>query len=305
MAGKLVRMLSTGRNGTKFMASAFADQGYLAFHEDLYVGEPFVAIKHYLNWLGDLWMTQRETYYALDTRFTRPYGRAVQEALESTQTGDSAQSEGKRPGVVIHSAHLLTTATPLVQREFADRDVDVLNLVLLRNPLRTIHAIYTIESQPANGQRAYRLRPASFFAKADFMGAAQIWANTYRLIADLMDHYGHQYFRLVWLERFSSEPTYTNEVFDFLDLEFDSKRFFRFTQQVLGEPLRASKTASVRNSDLYIQPDFSFDEKQIEAIQKELADVVQTFDIDWDQAVEEYVRFHDQEKEQLGFSRAD
>ena len=50
----LVRILSTGRAGTKYIANAFADQGYLAYHEDLYAGEPASALILYTRMLGDM-----------------------------------------------------------------------------------------------------------------------------------------------------------------------------------------------------------------------------------------------------------
>ena len=316
MSSNLVRMLSTGRNGTKFMASVFADQGYRAFHEDLYVGEPFVAVKHYLNWLGDLWIEDRADYYAHESRFARPYRGAVLEALKGSRAGKSEHGvltqffkpdggPATQSGVVVHSAHALTTATPLIQRDLAAADIDVRNLVLLRNPLRTIHAIYTIESPVGKWRRPYGIRPALFSTRADFLGAAQIWANTYRLIHDVMEHLGSQYFRTVRLEQFSADAAYAEQVFAFLDLDFDPDRFLAFTDRVLNEPLRAAKTASVRNSDLYAQPEFAFDARQIEAIGKEVADVNQLFGIDWPRMVEEYVQFHAKEKERLGFRGAE
>jgi hypothetical protein len=296
----LVRMLSTGRTGTKYMAKVFEDQGYFSVHEDFYAGEPFVAIKHYANMLGDMWMEDPDKYFELQSNFAQPYVDALSERVKSNQLSDELAKEKR--GVVVHSGHLMTPASPLVMRELESRNISVKHLILLRNPLKTIHAIFTIESEvKRRGQRPYRIRPQHFSQDEGYLGAAQIWANSYRMIADQRNNLGQDLFKVLWLENFSRKVKEAQDIFDFLGLDFDKKRFAALSKQVLENPLRAEKVDSVRNSDLYIQPDFSFSESQIAEIQKEISDVLEKYKIDWAKNIEEYLEFHAKEKAQLGF----
>lgn len=299
--GTLVRMLSTGRSGTKFMAKVFEDQGYFSVHEDFYAGEPFVAVKHYANWLGDLWLEDKQRYFALDSNFAEPYVGGVAKALLENRKRQDIDEDKRQ--VVVHSGHLMTPATPLVTRELDKQAIAVRHLILMRNPLKSIHAIYTIESEVGKaGHRPYRIRPQRFAKDGGYLGAAQIWANTYRMIADQREQFGKDAFKLVWLSDFSGEPALARKVFDFLGIAFNEKLFISFTERVLNKPLRSKKEESIRNSDLYIAPDFSFDEAQIKAIFAEIDDVLDVYDIDWQSNVSEYVDFHQQEKTRMGFA---
>lgn len=313
MQGKLVRMLSTGRAGTKFIAGAFADQGYTSYHEDLYIGEPTSAVMLYIHMLGDLWKLDKDKYFSFESNFAQPYVRVVTEKL-ITYRDEAHQPVTKRirdalvsqkvkpkPGFVVHTAHILTAATPLIERELERSSIESRNLILLRNPLRTIHALYIVEGGLVKGERPYRMFPASFSGDETFIGAADIWANTYRMAFDQKEYFGQDKFQLLELETFSKDTDYAANIFDFIELNFDPSRYKNFTKRELNKPLRSSKRDSLRNSHVFHKPDFVFSSKEIQRIYVQIQDVIELYGIDWGNCVEEYQQFHAKEKSQIGF----
>jgi len=298
MTNQLVRMLSTGRNGTKFMARLFADQGYLAFHEGLYLGEPIIALHHYLGWLGDKWKAGDSIHYEANSRFSRPYRREVQRLLK----GRESQPNNHAGRVVVHSDHRFTAASPLVLREFADHDIAIKHLILIRNPLRTIHAMHIVEGEARAGLREYRIRPQSFYSAKGVLAAAQIWANTYRMIADHVSQFGEELFYILQLEEFSNQAESAKAVFDFLELPFDDARYSAFTQQALTKPLRNAKQETERNSDLFRDPNYVIPESELNQIGAEIQDVLERFGRNWEADLADYKQFHAREKGQLGLT---
>jgi hypothetical protein len=312
MSGLLIRVLSTGKTGTKFLSNVFADQGYFSYHENLYLGEPYSAVTQYLHMLSDLWKKDREAYYALHSDFADPYVGAVAELLTPTpgkgtrkwrsRLRDRFGAREEKRGYVIHTAHNLTPATPLIERALEKASIESHTLILYRNPLKTIHALYLVEGKFAEGQVAYRMRPPSFSQGDEgIFGAASVWANLYQMAMDQSRHYGPDKFRLLELERFSGEINYAEEVFGFCGLDFDGAKFARFSQQELSKPLRGAKIDSVRNSHLFHNPDFVFSADEREIIRTRISEVLRDYSIDWERCVDDYVTFHGKEKARLGF----
>lgn len=316
MNGKLVRTLSTGRTGTKFVADLFADQGFRALHEELYLGEPSSAIRLYMHMLGDLWRSDPEAYFAIESDFAKPYVQFVvdnlnQDSVAKTASPSafsrfsnlfSAREHAGKQDVVIHTAHLTTTATPIIERELAKAEIESKNLILFRNPIKTIQAIYTVEGFPKNQKRTYWTRPVSFSQGEGLVAAANVWANTYRLAYEQKMRLGADKFRLLELEAFSKGGAYAEGVFEFLGLKVDSDRLQNFTARELNKPLRSSKQESTRNSHIFHDPDLVFSKSEINVIFDVIKDVIDTYQIDWEQSVEGYRKFHEQEKNQIGFA---
>jgi hypothetical protein len=309
----LVRILSTGRAGTKYIANAFADQGYLSYHEDLYAGEPSSALIHYTRMLGDMWFHDRKKYYAYDSDFARPYMAAVgkQMGIELNKRGEVkvGKSASRKGGtkdsvsVVIDSGHRLTPATPLIEKEGDRAGVEIKYLILYRNPLRTIHGLFKVEGQAGMQEGPYRNRPASFSEEGGYLGAAGVWANTYRMAYDQRKHLGEERFAFLDLERFNFDEEHIDEIFSFLELDYDKKGFAKFANNILGQPLRSSKSDSARNSHVFHDPGFSFSEDEIEKIHARVEDVLEPYGMSWQKIVDDYVDFHAKEKERLGFDK--
>ena len=306
----LIRVLSTGRAGTKFLASAFADQGYLAYHEGLYAGEPSSALIEYTNMLGDVWLQDPERYYAMDSNFPQPYIDTVSQLLglrkadkqsrnwlNSLRTAltPGAKGQAGKVDVLVDCTHLLTTATPMIDRALESAGVIVKHLVLLRNPLKMIHAIYKVEAPD------YWARPSAFSQGEDFLKAANVWAYSYRMIHELMQRGKAEEFEYLRLEHFSNEPSYTQAIFDFLEIGFNASSFERFTQKNITRSVRSTKYDTARNSDLFHDPEFAFDDKQIEAILQVIGGVLELYELDGQEIAREYRRFHQEEKQKYAF----
>ena len=312
MEPSLIRMLSTGRVGTKFVAAAFADQGYQAFHENLYEGEPSSAIIQYVRMLGDLWKGDKDRYFSLQSDFARPYLDAVLENLDSKKNSARSFLKGifrqpdarKFESVVIHTGHRLTAATPLIEREAKKQGLSVKTLILFRNPLKTIHAIYTVESPSSAWGGPYHNWPSSFFSDVGFNGAAEIWANTYLMAHDQMTRLAGNEWRFLSLEKFNSSEEYVQKVFDFVGLQMDLGKFDAFVQRIANQPLRTSKTDSARNSDIFHNAQFYFSDRQITEIHSRVKEAISVYEFNWQQIVHEYKVFHEQEKQQMGFAKA-
>lgn len=316
MNGKLIRTLSTGRTGTKFVAELFADQGFVAYHESLYLGEPRSAIMLYTHMLGDLWNADPESYFALESDFAKPYTEFVLNNLgEETQRDKrsisrparlsvlfSSPENRNKAGVIIDTAHITTTATPLIERELKSANIESKYLILFRNPIMTIQAIFIVEGFPKNKKRPYWSRPVSFSRGEGLAAAANVWANTYRLAQDQKRHLGSEKFRLLQLESFSKEEEYAAATFEFLGLQLDRRRFRRFVERELSKPLRSSKEESARNSHLFHDPNRFFLDSEIRDIFNLIKDVIEVYEIDWDRTVADYRRFHELEKNKIGFA---
>jgi hypothetical protein len=302
MGSTLIRMLSTGRVGTKFVAAVFAGQGYHAFHENLYHGEPGSAIIEYIRMLGDMWMRDREKYYEFDSDFAKPYISTVLDSFATVDRGGwskrifSQSSTNTSDQVLIHSGHRLTTATPLIEKEAARNDLIVKTLILFRNPLKTIHALYTVESPSSALDGPYRKWASSFFANETFLGAAQIWANTYLMAYDQSVRLADGGYQLLDLERFSNDVNYAKGIFLYLGLVFHEEKFISYVSDILSQPLREAKVDSARNSHIFHNPDFSFSDKEIQQIHDQIEKPLKIYDLDWKEIVENYKSFHEREK---------
>lgn len=310
MQPTLVRVLSTGRTGTKFIARVFADQGYESRHEDLYAGEPGVAIIEYMKSLGDTWYHNPKQYYRLETDFSRPYLRTVKTLLGEElnppgffrklipQKLTLRKTESNKPPrypVVIDCSNRLTLATPIIFRTFLKAGLQVKNLILFRNPLKTIHAIFKVEAPN------YWTRPQSFVDDAGVLGAASVWANVYLAAHDQMMHLGEDNFRLLKLESFTWDLDLTRDIFSFLTLTLNEDRYLAFRKRTLGTPYRSRKHDSTRNSDLFHDPDFVFSDEQISQVLEKISPVLDLFMINHDETVQEYKEFHELEKPKLNF----
>lgn len=307
MTKTLIQALSTGRTGTNFLSQAFVDQGYNAYHENVYVGEPIAAVHAYTNYLGDLWKQDPQAYYQLRDNFSGPFVRSVLNEMRVVPARRPWEQRKnwlanrlhhmrlKRTNeVLINLGNHMSLAPPLIDRSLAEVGVYIKYIILFRNPLRTIHALYKVEEE-----HAYRHRPQRFFTGNGYMAAAQIWKHYYACFLDLRDKLGAERFALLELEAFNADATHREGIFDFLGLALDSARLERFIEGTMRAPIRQSKTPSVRNSDLYKDLDFSFDDQQMDEIAQAIEPVASQLGIDLAKSLIEYRTFHREEKQSL------
>ncbi len=199
--------------------------------------------------------------------------------------------------VIFDCQNRLTSATPLIEKAFTGSPINVKYLILFRNPIKTIHAIYEIEHKGS-----YSTRPRSFSnGDSSVIGAARAWKNTYAMIHDQMMSIGESSFKFVELEQFTASREYVRDVFEFLEVNLDADATVEFARQVQSMPLRSSKYDSVRNSDLYKDPDYVLSNEEISRILEVIRDVSELYEIDGDLSAQDYLAFHRTEKAEIGF----
>lgn len=295
MEKTLVRVLSTGRTGTRFLSSLFLDLGFNAYHENFYAGEPSVAIHAYTNFLGDLWMKDPAGYFAFRSSFADVYLRTLKTQFEPGNERKSfwkpTKHATKHPNAVVECGHNLTLASPIIHAQLGELEVNPKYFVLYRNPLHTIHALFKAE-----GKQNYPYRPSSFHTQLGVLGAAEVWKNSYRHMLDLREKLGVEYFYLLDLDLFTKDISSAQQAFRFAGLPFDEEHFVHFRSRFSEEPIRTSKTESIRNSDLFRDLDFVFDLDQIEAVTAVIADVLKALSIESEKMTAEYLKFHQNEK---------
>lgn len=295
MQRSLIRVLSTGRTGTRFLASLFSELGFNAYHEDFYAGEPGVALHAYTNLLGDMWIKNPAQYFQFHSSFADVYMKTL---LSQFGPVHEASPFWKRPkrnlaskNFVIECGHNMTLATPLIHAQLQKFEIAPKYFILYRNPLRTIHALFKAESA-----QGYPYRPSGFHQSDGMVGAAEIWKNSYLHILDLRDKLGAEYFHLLDLQDFTDNLVRTREAFDFAGIGLDQQAFVKFRSKFSNEPIRTSKYETIRNSDLFRDLDFVFDQQQIDEINLIIDPVLKAFSIKAKAMVEDYKRFHENEK---------
>lgn len=311
MMKRLVRVLSTGRTGTKFITSAFQNQEHAAFHEEIYAGEPSSAIIEYMKFLASMWRARPDQYFAYDSNYGEFYVRSVMHSFAQCERHPGRFEPGRRSiarrlrdglfskpcDFILDAQNRLTPATPLLHRHLVEMGIDVNYIILLRNPVKTIHAIYMVEGANGYGHRA----PEFCGGDHSYVGAARVWSNTYDLIHDQRTRLGSDKFFVLQLERFAAGTEDVERLFNFLGISFDRPRFDDFRNSVNRAPLRAAKTDSQRNSDLFRDPEFSFSSSQIEEICATSQETAAAYGLDMVAAAEDYRRFHGEEKKKLSF----
>ncbi len=310
---RLVRVLSTGRSGTKFLSVLLEQQGVFSSHEDVYYGEPSEAVRSYLNYLGDFWMESPENYYGLESGFAFPYINAVKKSLETGIIQKKRMASSRAPfflmsrfntgkhDLLVDCHNILMPATALVDREARDHGIDIRYLILARNPIKTVHAMFMIESGSI-----FARRPETFRREqTGELGAAHIWANCYKMILDFRSKLGDERFRLVILEDLVADADDAQGLLGFIGAPFYREKYEMLTSTVAKQPLRLKKGEDVRNSDLYFNRDFHFSRETADAVAKVVGPVSRELGIDPEKAVSDYFDFHLRKKIDLGFANAD
>jgi hypothetical protein len=309
---RFFRVLSTGRVGTKFLTEVLVNQGHAAFHEEIYSGEPSCAIIEYMKFLASMWRSEPDTYFDHDSDYGEFYTRSVRYSFELCRR-NPGRFEGTRRSLlrrlhdrvwhkpcnfILDAQNRLTPATPILDRYLKKAGIDTGYVILLRNPIKTIHAIYVVESTTGYDHRS----PLFSRGERTPIGAAWIWRNTYEMIHDQRNRLGAGRFFVVELESLNRCSNRAAELFQFLGVPFHAERFEAYRDRVVSKPLRADKYSSERNSDLFRAPEFVFSAAEIDEIMDIVRPMASVFHIDLAEARESYSRFHDEEKKKLGFS---
>ena len=109
-------------------------------------------------------------------------------------------------------------------------------------------------------------------------------------------------FKAIELESAVNCTDYLRNVMEYCGLGFDRCRADIFLDRIRKEPIRKSKTLSrrdqlsVRNSDLYLDFDFVFSEKDVENICSIIEEVSADYEIDLSRSADDYFEYHRKEK---------
>ena len=73
MRQRLVRVMSTGRCGTKWLSEFFRHIGVESYHEGFFAVRPTEALIGYMNDLSNRWVLNRDAFYADRSRSADAY----------------------------------------------------------------------------------------------------------------------------------------------------------------------------------------------------------------------------------------
>ena len=288
MRQRLVRVLSTGRCGTKWLSEFFRHFGVESYHEAFFTVRPTEALIAYMNDLGNRWVLNRDAFYADKSRSADAYVRKVQQRFQWQRL----TKVGTR-GLIVDAANVLTPWTALLEPALQKAGIETRNLILFRNPYKTIHAMRTVE-----GASAFQHRPDRFHHSKDaLMVAAEVWAKTYEMALEFKERYPT--FHLLKVEEFSSEFEKAKQTLDFVGVTITNSRYERFQTRLNEEKYRTTKVNSVRNSDLFHDPRFEISETQMEEIDRIIQPITEKLGIDLAAAKTEYLQFHRERKPRI------
>jgi hypothetical protein len=245
-----------------------------------------------------LWFYEPENYFEYKAGYD-VYMKTVEKefarlnsARKKLRFWDRSFSNSRKYQIVFDCSTFLTTLTPPLHHALTAQNYQVKYLILLRNPLQTIHSLYVAESE-----RHFVKRPRSFWTDGNpanvdldpMIASANFWKNTYKLIDELRHRYDPDNFLEVQLHDFTWNQTYLQAVCKFLDVPLDIDKWTAFRDSVMHEPKRkAYNHESIRNSHLYHDPNFAFSDAQMQAILQNISDVMAIYNLDAEQCIEEY-----------------
>ena len=285
------------------LASLLQYLGLNAHHESLTIANASPQVLYgKINDLGDLWSKDKDQYYRFTTDFfdhyitnlstefqnnlqTKVLWKNVKASLRNIPDYQGALML-KSKKHVIDCNNVRVPAVPVIQNKLSQNGIKVKTVVLVRNPFKTIHALYKVE-----GKSNFEYRPKSFLDPDLVTSAANVWKETYNLIYDQIMHAGGNYYLLI-LEKFSNDQTFVKPFFDFIELQYSERLYKSFMKFLDKQPYRTQKVTTIRNSDLFHDPEFSFNESQLDQIQLIIQNTASLYKLDLDNYREEYVKFH-------------
>jgi hypothetical protein len=288
MRQRIVRVLSTGRCGTKWLSEFFCHIGVESYHEGFYSVQPQEALIGYMNDLANRWVLNRDAFYADRSRSADAYVRKVQQRFRWQRV----TRLGAR-GLIVDTDNMLTPWTALLEPALQEAGIETRNLILFRNPYKTIHAMRTVE-----GAGAFPHRPDRFHHSKDaVMMAAEVWARIYEMALEFKERYPT--FHLLKVEDFSSDFEKARQTLDFVGVTITKSRYEQFRTRLDVEKYRTSKVQSVRNSDLFHEPRFVISEAQMAEMDGTIQPIAEELGIDLAAAKTDYLQFHRDEKPRI------
>jgi hypothetical protein len=288
MRQRLVRVLSTGRCGTKWLSEVFRQIGVESYHEGFFNVRPQEALIGYMNDLGNRWVSNRDAFYADRSRSADAYVRKVKQRFLWQRV-----TKVRARGLIVDADNTLTPWTVLLEPALQKAGIETRHLILFRNPYKTIHAMRTVEGAGQFQHRSDRFH----HSKDAVMVAAEVWAEIYKMALEFKERYPN--FHLLNVEEFSSDFERARQTLDFVGVTLTKSRYKRFQTKLNEEKYRTTKVESLRNSDLFHDPRFEISEKQMEEIDRIIQPITEELGIDVAAAKTEYVQFHREQKPRI------
>lgn len=308
---KLVLILSSGRSGTKFFSEYFRRQKLLSFHESFRgssaLNYPEVSNIHVNNEIYSQDVGKEKIKEVVDDYLTNFCSLSDSNKLIANFSRGNRKSTLKQKlyaikkafdwPMIISNNHIIdcnNSISPLfeiISKAAKEKEISTFPLILFRNPIKTIHAIYQIESP------SFTMRPKSFLEKKEgLIASALIWKNTYKFFLDRTQNDVLK----VNLEKFHTNDL--QPLFNFLNKEIDCEASKEIKRHIESKPLRSSKIDDIRNSDLYKDKHFSLSASQIDLIIPYISDTALRLGIDIDESISSYNDFHATVKTNQGFT---
>ncbi len=305
-------ILSTGRTGTKFFSEYFRRQKLLSFHEAFRGSSaleyPKISNIHADNEINALEIDREKIEEVVSDYLNNFFNITDSNKLVANFSLGNGVSTLKQKlyyikkafhwPMIVSNNHVIdcnngiSLLFEIIFKAAEEKEISTLPVILFRNPIKTIHAIYQIESQSS-----YYMRPKSFLEKKEgLIAAALIWKNTYNFFLDRTKNDVLK----VDLENF--QPNDLQPLFNFLGEEIDFEASKVIKRIIKNKPFRSSKVEDIRNSDLYKDKDFSLSESQIDLIIPYISDTASRLGIDIEKSISSYNDFHSRVKTNQGFT---
>ena len=139
--------------------------------------------------------------------------------------------------------------------------------------------------------------------KTGYVAAANIWKNTYSMFLQKLADSVNKKCLLLNIENLNKDHSSILPLFDFLGENFNGDIANRRQDKIVSKRgFRSFKDPNdIRNSDLYVDKSFYFSQKEIDQILPIILDTADKMKIDVKESADEYLEFHRNEKEKIGF----
>ncbi len=317
---KYIMVLSSGRTGTKYLYDFFRHQRILSYHEELYGNrDPHDYLENSIkisnNWHKNIAHSDSESI-AIANDYIENLSNIMKgnRLYYNFYSGSPKGSPGRKLSylkkyikyplslsnkIVIDCNNSIAPMFESISALCKKLEIDNYFIVLMRNPIKTIHAIYTTENKSN-----FPMRPLEFKENKDgYIAAAYIWKNTYNMFLQKLENFSSNEYLLLNIEAFNKDYSLIHPLFNFLgaNLNEDNERK-RKKQLFLNKKFRSFKDHNdIINSDLYVDRSFYFTKEEVDKILAIIEDTAKKMKINLNECADEYFEFHRNKKNNIGF----
>ena len=320
---KLVMVLSTGRTGTRYIHDVLRYQGLLSYHEELYGNIDANEYKKTSYLVANNW---KKKLFGNDNEYTdivNDYVRNIFNIMNGKKffhnfySGSPNHRINKKffyfrkyfnyphvfsNRIVVDCNNSISPLFKNIHESCNVHQIENYFIVLFRNPIKTIHAIYMAETTSNFSER-----PSKFSEnKNGFIAATYIWKNYYCMFLDILKKLSTKKYLLIDIETLNKDKSLILPLFQFLGVRFNENSWEdRYQKVYRNTKFRSSKDkigpSDIVNSDLFIDKSFYFNKNEVNEIMHIINDVSEEMKIDLKKCSDEYFDFHMKQKNKIGF----